>query len=396
MEKLLQRSARLLRNVQIDKTRYLYNRINWNNRLIGIKGARGMGKTTLMLQRLKQMNLPVSKASYWTLDDLFFLNNSLVEIATQFYLQGGRVLFLDEVHKYQNWSQHIKNLYDQYEDFQIVFSGSSIIDIAKEEVDLSRRALMYTLEGMSYREYLSFKYDLELPIIKLEELIDGSNAWHKKMPKSFKPLEFFSEYLKMGYYPFSIEDEEGFNTRLQQVIRISIEYDMVNVVGFEIRNSQKLLQLLYVLSANVPFKPNITELATKTGIHRNTIGVYLNFLEDAQLIRMVYPAGISVSTLQKPEKIYLNNTNLAFALASNLADKGNLRETFFAAQLAVLKKLTLPSSGDFVVDNTHIFEIGGKNKGNKQLEGIKNSHVVVDDQDYPVTKIPLWAFGMGY
>ncbi len=396
MEALLNKSTRLVRNVQTDKIRYLFEKIHWNNRLIGIKGARGTGKTILLLQKLKSLKLPARQATYWTMDDLYFTDASLVATATQFYNEGGRYLFLDEVHKYPNWSQHIKNLYDQYDDLQIVFTGSSIIDIAKEEVDLSRRALMYTLNGMSYREYLYFRHKLQLPVIKFDELIDGSNAWQEKIPLSFRPLEHFASYLKHGYYPFSLEDEDGFTTRLQQVIRIIVEYDMANLQGFDIRNAQKLLQLLYILSANVPFKPNVTELARKSEIHRNTINSYLHFLEDAQLIRLVYPAGISVSILQKPEKIFLNNTNLAYALATNTADKGSLRETFFAAQLAVSHKISLPKQGDFIVDDKYIFEIGGKGKTNKQVKNLENSFVVVDDEDYAVGKIPLWVIGMTY
>jgi predicted AAA+ superfamily ATPase len=396
MEELLDRSARLVRNVQTDKVRYLSDKILWENRLIGIKGARGVGKTTLLLQKLKALELPANQATYWTMDDLYFTDTELIKSAILFYNQGGRFLFLDEVHKYPNWSQHIKNLYDQYDDLNIVFTGSSIIDIAKEEVDLSRRALMYTLEGMSYREYLYFKHKLQLPVITLAEIIDGKNAWQDKLPKSFRPLEYFKAYLQEGYYPFSLENENSFMSRLQQVIRITVEYDMANLQGFDIRNAQKLLQLLYILSANVPFKPNITELAKKTDIHRNTINSYLHFLEDAKLIRLVYPAGISVSILQKPEKVFLNNTNLAFALATNTADKGNLRETFFASQLAVDHKISLPKQGDFMVDDTYIFEIGGSKKNDRQIKNMEKSFVVVDDVDYPINKIPLWVMGMGY
>lgn len=396
MEEILNKSVRLVRNAQTDKVRYLFDKILWNKRLVGIKGARGTGKTTLLLQRLKALKLPVRQAAYWTLDDLFFTDNGLVSTARQFYNEGGRVLLLDEVHKYPHWSQHIKNLYDEYADLQIVFTGSSIIDIAKEEVDLSRRALMYVLHGMSYREYLSFKYKLQLPVITFEEIIAGTDSWQDKLSKSFRPLEHFNEYLRQGYYPFSLEDEEGFAARLQQVIRIIVEYDMAQLQGFDIRNAQKLLQLLYILSANVPFKPNVTELARKSDIHRNTITTYLHFLEDAQLIRLLYPAGISVSALQKPEKILLNNTNLAFALATNTADKGNLRETFAASQLAVNHKISLPNQGDIMVDDEYVFEIGGRKKGYQQIKNVDKSYVVSDDSDYPVGKVPLWVLGFMY
>ncbi|MGS2764549.1 ATP-binding protein [Sinomicrobium sp. M5D2P9] len=396
MEVLLNKSVRLVRGVKTDSVRYLFDNILWKNRLIGIKGARGTGKTTLLLQRLKALRLPPNQATYWTLDDLYFTDSDLADTARLFYNGGGRVLFLDEVHKYPAWSQHIKNLYDEYDDLQIVFTGSSIIDIAKEEVDLSRRALMYTLYGMSYREYMNFKYSSELPVLSFDEIISGTQAWQHKFPEKFRPLEYFAEYLQQGYYPFSLEDEESFATRLQQVIRIIVEYDMAQLSGFDIRNARKLLQLLYILSANVPFKPNISELARKSHIHRNTINEYLNFLDEAQLIRQVYPAGISVSTLQKPEKILLNNPNLAFALAPNATDKGNLRETFFASQLAVHHKISLPGQGDFTINDTYVFEIGGRKKGRKQIEGVEHAFVVVDDVDFPVLHIPLWAFGMLY
>lgn len=396
MEVILAKSARLLAQFQTSKKRYLYDKVNWENRLIGIKGARGVGKSTLLLQKLKEWNLPPNQASYWSLDDLFFTNNSLAQLASAFYDRGGRILFLDEVHKYENWSQHIKNLYDHYNDLRIVFTGSSIIDITQQEADLSRRALMYSMAGLSYREYLNLKYDYGFEATTLEEITNNNPQWQSKLPQTFRPLEHFDEYLQLGYYPFSMEDESGFHSRLQQVIRIVVEYDMSALDDFDIRNAKKLLQLLYIISTNVPFKPNISELARKTNIHRNTIAAYLNFLEQAQMIRQLYPAGISISILKKPEKIYLNNTNLAYALATNTTDKGNLRETFFASQLSVNHSLQLPQNGDFIIDNKWTFEIGGKNKSKSQLKAEVNAHVVVDDMDYPVTNLPLWIFGFLY
>jgi predicted AAA+ superfamily ATPase len=396
MDALLSRSSRLVREIPVFNKRYLYEKIAWKNRLIGIKGARGIGKSTLLLQKLKELNLPANQASYWSLDDLFFTEFTLAETATRFYNEGGRILFLDEVHKYPGWSRHIKNLYDTYPNLQIVFTGSSIIDIAREEADLSRRVLMYSLAGMSYREYLLFRYNLALPVLTIDDIIQTNSGWQAAFPSGFKPLEFFNEYLRQGYYPFSLEDPEGFPVRLQQVIRIIVEYDMASLEDFDIRNARKLLQLLYILSANVPFKPNLSELARKSQIHRNTIGNYLHFLEQAQLIRLLYPSGISVSALQKPEKILLNNTNLAFALAPGATDRGNLRETFFAAQLSVNHQVSLPNKGDFLVGDQWIFEIGGKTKGKTQIKDLPDSFVVADELDYPVSVIPLWVFGMMY
>lgn len=397
MEVLLQRSQLLVNQATLDFKRYLYTKIKWTNRLIGIKGARGTGKTTILLQYLKELNARPTEAAYFTLDDLYFTTNSLVEIAEEFYRGGGKYLFLDEVHKYPDWSRHIKNLYDFYPDLKIVFTGSSIIDIAKEEVDLSRRALMYDLHGLSYREYLSLMGILTIEPFTIDELLDLDKGWQKVFPVAFRPLQYFGDYLRHGYYPFFAEDQESLSERIQQLIRIIVEYDMAELHDFDIRNAHKMLQLFYVLATNVPYKPNITALAKKSGVHRNTINNYLSFLEQAQLIRQLYYTGISIVALQKPEKIYLNNTNLAYALASIEPNEGNLRETFFASQLAAEHKLNYTSTGDFVVNGKWTFEIGGKNKTLKQLQGVENGFRVIDDVEFTVNDaLPLWAFGFLY
>ncbi len=397
MEAILQKSDILVNLVNLDFKRYLFHEIKWNNRLIGIKGARGTGKTTLVLQYLKELNLKPNEAAYFTLDDLYFTTNSLVKTAEEFYRGGGKFLFLDEVHKYEGWSQHIKNLYDFYPDLKIIFTGSSIIDIAREEADLSRRALMYDLQGLSYREYLSFSNVITMQAFTLEELLDPERAWRKAFPVSFRPMQYFNDYLRHGYYPFFVEDPESLSSRLQQLIRIIVEYDMAELHDFDIRNARKMLQLFYVLATNVPFKPNITELAKKSGVHRNTINNYLSFLEQAKLIRQLYYTGISVSTLQKPEKIYLDNTNLAYAISDVQPNEGNLRETFIASQLAAKHKLNYTNNGDFIVNGKWTFEIGGKNKTKKQLIGIEDAYRVIDNVEFPINDaLPLWLFGFLY
>lgn len=397
MESLLQKSEALVNQVNLGFKRYLFNQIKWNNRLIGIKGARGTGKTTMLLQYIKELNLSPLQAAYFTLDDLYFTTNSLVGTAEQFYRGGGKFLFLDEVHKYQNWSRHIKNLYDFYPDLKIVFTGSSIIDIAREEADLSRRALMYDLQGLSYREYLSLRGILSVDVFNIEELLDPARTWRKAFPQNFRPIQYFNDYLKHGYYPFFAEDPDSLSDRLQQLIRIIVEYDMASLHDFDIRNARKMLQLFYVLATNVPYKPNITELAKKSSVHRNTISNYLSFLEQARLIRQLYYNGNSIVTLQKPEKIYLDNTNLAYAISDVQPNEGNLRETFFASQLAAKYKLSYTKTGDFIVNEKWTFEIGGKNKSRKQLEGIDNSFRVIDETEFPVSDaLPLWVFGFLY
>lgn len=397
MNVLLEQSEYLLSNTTLDFKRFLFNEIKWNNRLVGIKGARGTGKTTLLLQWLKQQDLPVTKAAYFSLDDLYFTNNSLKETVAQFHKLGGKILVLDEVHKYKNWSTEIKNIHDIYTGIKIIFTGSSIIDISRQQGDLSRRAIIYELPGLSYREFLSLKYNLQLPVFSLNEILKDASTLKKLLPISFRPLEYFNEYLQTGYYPFMMEDKETVHQKINQLIRTIVEYDMAELKDFDIRNAKKILQLMYVIAQQVPFKPNLVALAEKTSIHRNSLNNYLHYLEQAKLISLLQPAGKSVASLQKPEKIYLNNTNLLYALAEKQVDKGNLRETFFLSQLNAVHKMAMPKQGDFFVDNKYTFEVGGKDKSKKQIAGIKNAWVVKDDLEFPVgNNLPLWMFGCLY
>lgn len=397
METLLAKSAALARKTPLAHSRYLLDEIRWDNRLVGIKGARGTGKTTLLLQRMRALGLPATQAAYFSLDDLYFTQNPLSTTVEQFYREGGKVAFLDEVHKYPGWAREVKNLHDFYPDLQIAFTGSSIIDLAKEEGDLSRRALMYELHGLSFREFLDLSGILTFAPFSLDDLLARGREITDLFPGDFRPLEHFRKYLSFGYYPFFLEDEDGFHQRLEQLVRVVIEYDMASLKGFDPRNARKLLLLLFILSSNVPFKPNLTQLAEKAGIHRNTVLNYLIYLENARLIRLLYPPGAGLSLLQKPEKIYLQNTCLAFALAPASPNVGNLRETFFQNQLQCRHEVNVPDKGDFIIDNRYTFEIGGKQKGYKQIAGIPNSFAVRDDMEYPVGKtIPLWLFGCLY
>jgi hypothetical protein len=346
---------------------------------------------------LKQQDLPTSKAAYFSLDDLYFTNNSLKETVAQFHKQGGKILVLDEVHKYKNWSTEIKNIYDIYTGIKIIFTGSSIIDISRQQGDLSRRAIVYELPGLSYREFLSLKYNIQIPVFSLDDILKDVSALKKHLPTSFRPLEHFKEYLQTGYYPFMMEDKETVHQKINQLIRTIVEYDMAELKDFDIRNAKKVLQLMYVIAQQVPFKPNLVSLAEKTSIHRNSLNNYLHYLEQAKLISLLQPAGNSTAILQKPEKIYLNNTNLLYALAEQQVDIGNLRETFFLSQLTAVSKIHMPKQGDFFVDNKYTFEVGGKDKSKKQIAGIKNAWVVKDDLEYQVgNELPLWMFGLLY
>jgi len=371
-------------------------KIDWNDRLIGILGARGTGKTTLLLQRLKTVYGLNNSAIYITMDDIYFTSNSLSDFAVQFRQQGGKILFIDEVHKYPNWAQELKNLYDFYKDLSIVFTGSSIIDISRQNADLSRRAVQYELTGLSYREFLKFSGKAILDALSLQDVLDRHVEIANDLTLQFRPLENFSDYLKYGYYPFFLENIDTYHLRVEKVVRLIIEEDLQFIAGFNPHHSRKIYQLMYILATNVPFKPNITKLSEKTGIHRNMIVEYLYYLENARLINSLSAAGRSTSILQKPDKIFLENTNLLFALSPDNVDKGALREAFFMNQLSNAKhQLGLPLKGDFVIDEKYTFEIGGKGKSLKQLANVRDSFVAMDDIEAGIgNKIPLWLFGM--
>lgn len=396
MEELLELSQSRIAGVRMEFRRYLLKHINWNDRLIGIKGSRGVGKTTFLLQWLQELELTFKEKAYFSLDELYFTTHRLTDMGKYFYQHGGRILVLDEVHKYPGWSTEIKNLYDRYPDLQIVFTGSSIIDISKQEADLSRRAVIYELPGLSYREYLELKHKMILPRLSLEQILNSPDI-RSVFPKDFKPLAFFRDYLSMGYYPFFIESEVSYHQRIRQLVRTIVEFDMAEMKGFDIRHAKKMLQLIYIIAQEVPFKPNINQISQKTLIHRNTIKNYFWFLQEARLIHLLFTPTSGVAALQKPEKIFLNNPNLLYSLSEQEPSQGTVREVFFNNQLSVLHKVHQSKTTDFEVDHRYQFEIGGKNKSARQIAGLPDARVVKDDVEFPVGRsLPAWIFGFLY
>ena len=307
-------------------------KINWQDRLIGLMGARGTGKTTLILQQAKTRNLGENEVLYLTMDDIYFAENNLLDVVAAFRSKDGKFLLVDEVHKYPNWAREIKNAYDFYPDLKIVFTGSSIIDMLRQDVDLSRRAVRYFLPGLSFREYLQFTGLANLPVLTLNTLLENHTSISQDISATLKPLLHFNNYLKYGYYPFFTENIQTYPLRLQQIVNMSVENDLQFIEGFDPHNTRKIFQLLSILSMNVPFKPNISQLSEKIGISRNTLLQYLHYLEKAKLINMLSASGKSVSILQKPDKLYLENTNLQYAIEPTRTDKGTLRESFFLNQ----------------------------------------------------------------
>ncbi len=397
MESLFRKSNLLIQDQSLRWERSLASKIDWNDRLIGVLGARGTGKTTLLLQHLKKKYGVSTNALYLSLDDIYFTENRLVDVAEIFRQRGGKILFLDEVHRYPRWEREIKNLYDLYKDLQIVFTGSSIIDLLKQNVDLSRRAVQYEMSGLSYREYLQFTGIISIASITLTDVLARHIQIAIDLVSSFRPLQYFAGYLQSGYYPFFAENPHTYPIRLEQMIKMIIENDLQFLEGFDPHNTRKIYQLLYVLSANVPFKPNISKLSEKIGIHRNTLTQYIYYLEKARLINTLRAAGKSISILQKPDKIFLENPNLHHILSENV-NKGSLREAFFLNQLRNAGYyLSMPLRGDFMVNEKYIFEIGGKNKPYDQIAGIENAFIIADDMETGAyNKIPLWLIGFLY
>lgn len=398
MEVLVNKYRTLLRSISLEFVRGLGKNINWDARAVCIEGARGTGKSTLMLQQIKKTIQP-ENALYVSLDDLFFKEHTLSEIADDFYKQGGRYLFADEVHKYAGWQHEVKNIYDFYPELRLVVSGSSILALQQSQADLSRRLLRYSLNELSFREFIALKEKIELPVFSFENIIAKPNdVVESILQKIPSPLKLFRQYLEYGAYPFFVEGEKEFLIRLNQLINVIIDYDLPEAKNIETTTLAKLKRLLYIISTSVPFKPNITKLSVQLDTTRTRLLEMLHLLENARLLHLLRSDTHGVSLLNKPEKIFLRNTSLIMALAEQTPNTGNLRETFFLTQLVNGgHKVTYPETGDFLVDGTWLFEIGGKSKTRKQIAGNDNAIVAADDIEYATPqKIPLWLFGFLY
>lgn len=397
MEKLFEHSQQKLQSGKTTFKRYLYSNINWNSRLICIKGARGVGKTTLMIQRMKDLKADPHEMLYISLDDFYFSNYSLLETAEQFSKSGGRYLFIDEVHKYPSWSREIKNIFDFNEGLNVVFSGSSLLEITKGEGDLSRRSLNYDLHELSLREFIALEYDHHFNEIKLSDLFSDHTKFAENICKKIKPIAAFKNYLREGCYPYYYEDKENYQERLAATINYVIETDLPGIQKIDYYSIIKIKKLLYIIAESVPFKPNISELALKTGMTRTTVLFVLDYLERASIIQLLKSSKKGMSQLAKPEKIYLRNPNIYYALAQTGPEAGNLRETFFMNQLSALHTVNYSEKGDFLIDNKFTIEVGGKDKNIEQIKDIKNSYIAADNIEFGYkNKIPLWLFGFTY
>lgn len=379
-------------------SRYVLNYIEWDDRLIGIKGAKGTGKTTVMLQRLKSVYGKSMEAMYVSLDNYYFTKNRLFDFAEEFYLMGGRILFLDEVHRYPTWSVEIKNLYDLYDDLKIVFSGSSALQLHKAEGDLSRRAAIYNLHELSFREYLELSKNIVFEKKSLEDILLNHKEIALEITNGMSIIPLFRDYLKEGAYPFFVEVKGQLYDRLLNTLNVTIESELQIIEGINYNTAYKLRQLVAVLSDCVPFKVNISDLSRTVGLSRDVLLRLLKSLDRANLIKGIQAEGSAMGYLTKPDKIYLNNTNLLLALNSgNENIDGTIRETFFMNQMMQSHIVKSSKVGDFKIDNKYVFEVGGAKKGYTQIAGTDNSFIAADNLEVGYgNKIPLWLFGFMY
>lgn len=397
MQPILDFQDIVLKNTNNDFRRFLHDKINWNQRMIGIKGPRGAGKTTLLLQHLKyDLGKASGKGLYISADHPWFYTHSLLDLAMEWYKQGGEVLLIDEVHKYSNWSRELKNIYDGIPTLKVIFSASSALDIYRGESDLSRRVISYALPGLSLREYLNFSRIGTFASFSLDDIREHHRDISMDIGSEIRPLAHFSKYLKSGYLPIFTQGQDQYLPKLSQVINAVVDTDLASIASYNANTAIKVKRLLGVIAESAPFKPNVASLSNKIGTSRDRILEHIYQLRDARLLNVLSAQGKGVSRLQKPDKIFLENTNLTNAIR-NIPDKGNLRETFLLGQLLNAGfEVFEPRSGDFLVNDITI-EVGGKNKSTKQVPNETCLLIVADDIESGFsTKIPLWLFGFLY
>ena len=392
---LAENSALYINLVNKPHKRYFYDKIDHKDKLIGIIGARGVGKTTYILHWLKNSKLPLSKKLYLSADSINLSESSLVDIAKTFSAKGGEILAIDEIHKYKNFEIELKQIYDMLP-LKVIFSGSSAIELEHAKADLSRRAVIYRIEGLSFREFLEFKKGIELPSYSLDEILNRHSEIAFEIISQIKPLEFWDEYLEYGYYPFYFENPKRYSIKLNETINTAIEVDIPSIFKIKYEYIINLKKLVKLVCASEPFTLNIKELSSKIGIDRDTLYLYFEYLHRGKIFNIIRSKAKGDNIFSKPEKIYLNNPNLNHSYC-NQASIGMIRETIFCTFLSTNHTLSIPKKGDFLIDEKYLFEVGGKSKGFKQIKDMPNSFVVADNIEVGYkNKIPLWLMGFLY
>ena len=399
MESLFKKHDRLVTVTSTEIIRQWANSINWDARLMAIRGPKGVGKTTMMLQYIKlNYQLLDRQVLYVSCEDKYFSNHSLLSLAEQFYLNGGRQLFLDEVHKYDDWSNEIKEIYDFYPTMRIVLSGSSLLSMTEGDADLARRCINHDIQGLSFREFLHFYKGIKMPVYPLEQVLENPAPLIEEMNKHGRPIALLKEYLKYGYYPYYLNNETDYHIAIQQVVNKIIDIELPRICGVDLNNTRKIKSLLTILCASVPFQVDITKLATQSGLKRDTIINYLSYLDKAKLIRLLYSDLKNIKRMQKPDKIYIDNTNLLNAWATTPIQIGTIRETFVANQLSANHVVEFrKTNGDFLVDSKYTFEVGGDDKDFQQIANVADSFILADDMETAIgKKLPIWVVGFDY
>lgn len=388
MERLQAAFDKLLRETTSTFHRYMYNRIDWNARIVGLIGPRGVGKTTLVLQYIKE-NLPRKESLYVVAEDLYFASHTLVDLADAFARTGGKYLIIDEIHKYKGWSRELKLIYDYHSELHVCFTGSSILDIYKGVSDLSRRVLTYEMQGLSYREYLSLFHQINLPVYSLQQILNQE----VELPQGFLPLQRFSDYLQRGYYPFS---DNNFERYIMNVINTTLEVDIAQYADLTPATIRKLKRLLAIIAQAAPFKPNFTQIGGQLETSRNNIADLCAWLEKAGLIGQLRDSTGGIQGLGKVDKVYLDNATLIYVLGNKNTEIGTIRETFFYNQMRVMNDVISSRISDFEIDGK-TFEVGGRKKKQKQIQNAEQGYVVKDDIETGYGNIiPLWQFGLTY
>ena len=398
METLFKKHRKLISQVSTNIIREAMNTIPWEKQLVAIRGSRGVGKTTLMRQYIKlNYGIQAGEALYCLMDSMYFTSHSLLDLAERFHLMGGKHLFLDEVHKYPSWSKEIKEIIDLYPEMKVTFSGSSLLQILNADAHLSRRVRSQDLAGLSFREYLRFYHGIELPVFKLEEILSNPDAICTRVCEACHPQPLFESYLRAGYYPFYDGDVEDYYSRIENVVNFIIDQEMTEFCGVDPANTRKLKAMLMFLCDNVPYEVNIAKLASYLELNKATVLSYLSGMKKAELLHLLNSSNVSVTKMQKPDKIYVHNPNILYALGSR-ENIGTVRECFFVNQLS--KGHTVEygkTSGDFLIDGRITVEVGGKDKSFEQIADIPDSYVFADEMEFPVgKKLPLWLAGFLY
>lgn len=395
LEKLFEKSTQILRIQNYKYKRYFYHTINFDDKLVGILGNRGVGKTTVIIQYLNSLDIPKSKILYFSADSIITSSFSLYDIADEFFKSGGKILAIDEIHKYKDFEKELKEIYD-FLDLKVIFSGSSALQLEHKKADLSRRAVLYRVKGLSFREFLELKLGIEFRSYTLDEIMSNHIDIADNILKEIKPFEYFKEYLQYGYFPYYFENNDTYNIKLEETVNTVIESDLPIIFNIEPQNIQKLKQLVSLICSFKPYELNITNLSKKIGINRNTLYQYIYYLVLGNIFSSLKAKTKGDNIFSKPQKLYLNNPNLSFSYCQT-NEIGTIREQFFLNMVSQSHDVSYPKIGDFLINEKYTFEVGGKDKNFNQIKDVSNSFVAADDIQIGFSnKLPLWLFGFLY